>query len=203
MNAILTVRDTAVKIEGAFFRGSIDLVEGEAGGGKVRVTDHKTGRPARISRPDTDKKLPVTEIPVVIGGGQLLQPVFYALAAEQLFVEAPSGTPRIEPRSDSAGNVGKVLAPKAVRSGRLFYCTQKGGYEVVEVELDQKARDAAREVIQVVDGAIEEGFLPAAPLPGACKFCDYQRVCGPNEELRTGRKPKKRLEALTQLRKHE
>ena len=35
-----------------------------------------------------------------------------------------------------------------------------------------------------------EGFLPAAPAKGACRWCDYRPVCGPYEEMRvTARKP--------------
>jgi ATP-dependent helicase/nuclease subunit B len=54
-------------------RGSIDLVERMADG-KLRVTDHKTGRVR------ADKEL-------VIGGGKTLQPVLYGLAAEQILNE--------------------------------------------------------------------------------------------------------------------
>ena len=51
-------------------RGSIDLVERHVTG-KIRATDHKTGK-ARAKDG------------VVIGGGQHLQPVLYALACEKL-----------------------------------------------------------------------------------------------------------------------
>ena len=33
-----------------------------------------------------------------------------------------------------------------------------------------------------------------------CRFCDYQLVCGPYEELRTGRKWQPPLEPLKKLR---
>ena len=52
-------------------RGSIDLVERHSSG-KLRATDHKTGK-ARAKEG------------VVIGGGQHLQPVLYALACEKVF----------------------------------------------------------------------------------------------------------------------
>jgi ATP-dependent helicase/nuclease subunit B len=55
---------------GICLRGKIDLIERNADG-KLRVTDHKTGR-ARVRKG------------AVIEGGQALQPVLYALTVEQL-----------------------------------------------------------------------------------------------------------------------
>src|SRR5205085_3858817 len=52
-------------------RGSIDLVERRADGA-LRATDYKTGR----ARAKAD---------AVIDGGEILQPVLYAMALEQLF----------------------------------------------------------------------------------------------------------------------
>ena len=70
----------AVLDGGLLLRGSIDLVERRAGG-TLRVTDHKTGK-ARVPEG------------AVVWGGQALQPVLYALAAEAL-LDAPveSGRP--------------------------------------------------------------------------------------------------------------
>ena len=55
---------------------------------------------------------------------------------------------------------------------------------------------------EVVDGALKEPFLPAAPAEKACLFCDYRIVCGPYEELRTARKwsGHEQVEKLRQLR---
>ena len=59
-------------IDGRFLlRGSIDLVERHPATGRLRVTDHKTGK----NRTTGDQ---------VIGGGAVLQPVLYALALEEL-----------------------------------------------------------------------------------------------------------------------
>jgi ATP-dependent helicase/nuclease subunit B len=58
---------------GLMLRGSIDLIE-RAPDGRLRVTDHKTGRVR--AKPD-----------FVIGGGKYLQPVLYALAAERVLGE--------------------------------------------------------------------------------------------------------------------
>jgi CRISPR/Cas system-associated exonuclease Cas4 (RecB family) len=142
-------------------RGSIDLVERHVSG-KVRATDHKTGK-ARAKDG------------VVIGGGQHLQPVLYALACEKLL-----GDP--------------------VESGCLYYCTADGGYKFVEVVLDEFARGYAGIMVETVGRAIEEGFLPAAPAHDACVWCDYLAVCGPHEERRVRVKPQTRLVELKRLR---
>ncbi|MGH7815196.1 MAG: PD-(D/E)XK nuclease family protein [Candidatus Binataceae bacterium] len=110
-----------------------------------------------------------------IGGGKTLQPVLYALAAERVL-------------------------KAAVHSGRLYYCTATGGYEERVVEIDEPARATTREFISILDGALAEGFLPAAPGARECEWCDYRRVCGPYEERRAALKPKPRLEPLHRLR---
>ena len=147
---------------GVRLRGSIDLVE-KSRAGAIRATDHKTGRVR--AQDDT-----------LVGGGETLQPVLYALALEKLV----PGTP--------------------VESGRLYYCTQTGKFTPVEIRLGQEARDSARAVVEAIGDALEEGFLPAAPNRGACTYCDYASVCGPNEELRTRRKRREPLAALSKLR---
>lgn len=96
---------------------------------------------------------------VHIGGGRHLQPVLYALAAE-----------------------GMLGAP--VGAGRLSYCTRRGGYAVRDVVVDDEARAAVESVYQTLEGAFERGTFFAAPTAGACRWCDYRRVCGPFEEQR-------------------
>ena len=145
---------------GMRLRGVIDLVEQRSG--VLRVTDHKTGKaPAAI--------------PQAVGGGALLQPLIYALAAENLL-----GAP--------------------VESGRLSYCTQRGGYQQIDIAADQRGRNRIYRVLEIIDGYIERGFLPAAPAKDACGFCDYRPVCGPYEELRTKRKSGEALDDLRELR---
>jgi len=113
-----------------------------------------------------------------IGGGKVLQPVLYALVLEKLFAEVDG----------------------EVDGGRLYYCTARGGFETREVKLDDTAREAAESLSATIDGAISEGFLPAAPDRDACEFCDYRVVCGPYEQLRTRRKRSARLQGLRALR---
>jgi hypothetical protein len=155
--------DAPVRLDsGVLLRGSIDLVEA-SGTGALRATDHKTGKVR--ATPGT-----------VIGGGEILQPVFYAQALEK-------------------------LSPGArVEGGRLYYCTAAGEFTEVDVPLDEPARQAARLVAETVEKAITDGFLPAAPKEGACEYCDYRRVCGPYEEQRTARKRREELEPLRRLR---
>jgi ATP-dependent helicase/nuclease subunit B len=163
-----------VPIAGALkLRGSIDLVERREDG-SLRVTDHKTGKVRAASD-------------VVVGGGKVLQPVLYALAAEKLL-----GHP--------------------VTAGRLYYCTAAGGYEERVVAMDaarstsngdaaaRDARVAARAVAETIGGALSDGFLPAAPARNECAWCDYRMVCGPHEEQRVKGKPAARLKPLKDLR---
>jgi ATP-dependent helicase/nuclease subunit B len=151
-----------VEIEGGLrLRGSIDLLERDPAG-RIRVTDHKTGKVRAAKN-------------FVIGGGKTLQPIFYALAAEQVLKEP-------------------------IYAGRLYYCTATGGYEERVVEIDDRARNSARDFVAIVKEALEAGFLPAAPDSRECDWCDYKRVCGPYEERRAGMKPKARLAGLKRLR---
>jgi RecB family exonuclease len=86
---------------GAKLRGSVDLLERREDGA-LRVTDHKTGK-ARVPEGAT------------IWGGQALQPVLYALAAE-----------------------ARLGAP--VEGGRLYYCTADGDFQERMIPLDDVSR---------------------------------------------------------------
>jgi CRISPR/Cas system-associated exonuclease Cas4 (RecB family) len=89
---------------------------------------------------------------------------------------------------------------KPVTESRLFFCTSAGGYKVRPVPLTAQNRRMGVEALEVIDRAIEVGFLAAAPNEGACVWCDFRAVCGPNEELRVARKPADRLRDLVELR---
>ena len=153
-----------VTIDGRFtLRGSIDLVEQKRGTETFRVTDHKTGKNR-------------TTWKTVIGGGAILQPVLYSLAAQEAL-------------------------NAAVTSGRLFYCTAAGGFTDHEIPINDANRRAGLEALEIVDRAIELGFLPAAPARGACVWCDFRTVCGPHEERRVAGKPSDKLGDVDTLRK--
>jgi ATP-dependent helicase/nuclease subunit B len=111
----------------------------------------------------------------VIGGGAILQPVLYSVAVEQAL-----GAP--------------------VRSGRLFYCTSAGGFVDHEIPISEGNRRIALEALEIVDRAIELGFLPAAPGERSCTWCDFRPVCGPDEPRRVRNKAPEKLGDLEALR---
>jgi ATP-dependent helicase/nuclease subunit B len=152
----------ATILNGIRLRGSIDLVERDSGRNVLRVTDHKTGKT-------------LADRPQYVGGGAVLQPLLYALAAEQLLGET-------------------------VESGNLYYCTQRGDFSHISIPLVPEARQRVSRVLEAIGGAIETGFLPAAPQTGTCALCDYTTVCGPYEETRVKKKQRERLEPLFEIR---
>jgi ATP-dependent helicase/nuclease subunit B len=156
-------RDEAVELDcGIRLRGSIDVVE-RAESGRLRATDYKTGKKR-------------AEQGTIVGGGETLQPVLYALVLEKLFPEA------------------------SIEGGRLYYTTSAGGFEDVSIVLNDDARRSVDFIAKVVGDALRDGFLPAAPAAGACKWCDYRPVCGPQEEARLQKKLKEPLAPLKKLR---
>ena len=98
-----------------------------------------------------------------IGGGAVLQPVLYSLAVES------------------------ALDAK-VAQGRLYFCTADGGFREQVVDLYDVARSHGQQALEIIDRAIELGFLAALPSTGACRYCDFRPVCGPAEERRMARK---------------
>ena len=69
-----------------------------------------------------------------------------------------------------------------------------------EIALSDIVRARGLEVLEVIDRAIAEGFIVAAPDEGACTWCDFRAVCGPREEERVARKKADRLADLQALR---
>jgi CRISPR/Cas system-associated exonuclease Cas4 (RecB family) len=152
----------AVLDNGVRLRGAIDLIEKHPVRGTLRITDHKTGKPPQ-------------ELPKYVGGGALLQPLAYAMAAE-------------------------TLLGASAEVSRLSYCTERSGYQEIRFDITPRHRAFFTHAMSLIDGEIDRGFLPAAPQSGACAMCDYLPVCGPNEERRTARKRREPLEALQDLR---
>ena len=55
----------------------------------------------------------------------------------------------------------KLFPDQKVEGGRLYYCTQAGGFSEVVIPLDATTRSAASQAVEVVGKALELGFLPA------------------------------------------
>ncbi len=137
------------------------------------VERHATGGTLRVTDHKTGKNR--AQVTTTVGGGRVLQPVLYSLV-----VEAMTG--------------------ETVSAGRLYYCTQAGGFTSHSVQLDPIARRTALQVLEVVDRGVERAFLAASPDTGACTYCDYRPVCGPAEEKRAAKKNPGSLADLIALR---
>lgn len=131
-------------------RGAIDAVERNLDG-DLRVTDYKTGTE------DAPRQL-------VVGGGETLQPVLYAMA--------------LEAHGAALGTPGRV------DGARLLYASARGGFRERWVRHDEGSRRAGRQVLEAIDAAIDRGVLPALPREGACTGCAFRGLCGPAEERR-------------------
>lgn len=137
------------------------------------IERRRDGRALRVTDHKTGKNR--TTWKTVIGGGAILQPVLYSVAVTEAL-----GLP--------------------VTSGRLFYCTAPGGFTDHEIPLNDTNRRAGIEAMEIVDRAIELGFLPVAPGSRACTWCDFRIVCGPHEEQRARMKSADKLGDLQALR---
>jgi CRISPR/Cas system-associated exonuclease Cas4 (RecB family) len=137
------------------------------------IERRRDGRALRVTDHKTGKNR--TTWKTVIGGGAMLQPVLYSVAVTQALATA-------------------------VTSGRLFYCTAAGGFTDHEIPINDANRRAGLETLEIVDRAIELGFLPVAPADRACTWCDFRSVCGPHEEQRVRMKSADKLGDLLALR---
>ena len=141
--------------------------------GSIDLVEQHRSRPVlRVVDHKTGKRPPRPA--VSIGRGSTLQPALYALAAEELL-------------------------GKSVETGRLEYCTQRGGFTATDIKVDDTTRQRLNHGLDIIQRSIESAFLPAAPQEGACNLCDYRLVCGPNEETRV-KKWKPAIDDLDDLR---
>jgi len=151
--------------DGYRLHGIVDLIEQRMAPGQegeLRITDHKTG---------TNR----TKENLIVGGGEVLQPVLYGMA-----VQAALGRP--------------------VSEARLYFCTPEGEFAERALQMDEGNRKRGLAVLSTIDRAIESAFLPPAPREGACVWCDFRTVCGPYEERRFQRKDLVPLKDLLTLR---
>ena len=112
---------------------------------------------------------------MVVAGGEALQPLLYSLALEEA-----TGLP--------------------VTEGRLWFCTSAGEFQERSVSLTETTRRVGRQVLEIVDRAVEQAQLSPSPKAGACRWCEFTEVCGTREEQRTGRKTQPRFPDLDALR---
>jgi CRISPR/Cas system-associated exonuclease Cas4 (RecB family) len=138
------------------------------------IEEHRQTKLLRVTDHKTGRK-PERIDRVVVGAGAVLQPVLYPAA-----VEAALG--------------------RSVRSGRLFYCTAAGSFHPHEIPFNDVNRAAGLEVLQIIDRAIERGFLAAAPAEESCGRCDFHGVCGPDVHRRVLLKPQDALLDLHAMR---
>ena len=138
------------------------------------VEQHRASGVFRVTDHKTGRR-PERMDQLIVGGGAVLQPALYGVAVE-------------------------AALHARVSQGRLFYCTATGGYGEHEIPLNDRTRAAGMEVLQIIDRAIDHGFLAAAPTEHACGWCDFRPVCGPDVYRRVLRKPGDRIADLTELR---
>ena len=139
------------------------------------IERHRQTKALRVTDHKTGRNR-TTAGETIVEGGRVLQPVIYGLALEAL---QPDET---------------------VYSGRLSFCTTVGGFSQHEIPLFTEARKRGLEVLDIVDRAVEQGLLAARPAADACGMCDFQTVCGREEERRTKRKDPARFADLDALR---
>ena len=154
--------------------------------------DRRPIPPARLDRPDrapSQDRVPARHRPqdrqnrtkggqTIVDGGRVLQPVIYGLALEGA---------RVRTRPFIPDGCSSARPPAASRQH--------------EIPLLGEAPARGLEVLEIIDRAIEHGMLAARPAADACAWCDFQVVCGRDEERRTRRKDAKLFADLDALRK--
>jgi len=138
------------------------------------IERHRQTKVLRVTDHKTGRKPDRIER-TIVGGGATLQPVLYAMVVEKA-LETP------------------------VSHGRLFYCTASGSFYEHPIPLNDLTRSAGVDVLRIIDRAVAEGFLAAAPAEDACERCDFVPVCGREVPRRIARKPVDKLADLHALR---
>jgi ATP-dependent helicase/nuclease subunit B len=142
--------------------------------GSVDLIEHDASRDVlRVTDHKTGRNRSKPDL--IVDGGKVLQPVLYSMVVER--------------------GLGK-----RVESARLYFATTVGGFAECVVPITEYTRAQALTVLTIIDRAIEQGFLPAAPDERACTWCDFRPVCGPREEERVRKKPKDKVADLIALR---
>ncbi len=114
-----SLSEAVIISSGERLHGFVDLIERSDDGQHLRITDHKTGKN-------------YTSNDLVVGKGEVLQPVLYGLA-----VEAALKQPVLE--------------------SRLYFCTVAGGFSQRIVSLGKTAREGGAKVLRTIHTAIGSG----------------------------------------------
>jgi len=138
------------------------------------VEEHATTKALRVTDHKTGKYRGKDRM--VIGGGRTLQPVLYSMALESAL-------------------------QRPVVQGRLYYATSDGGFRDVTIPINDVSRRAGLEALEIIDRAVETGFLAPAPDENACSWCDFRPVCGSTAERRSHRKSQDAMADLLALRR--
>jgi len=80
-------------------------------------------------------------------------------------------------------------------SMKLFWCAA-----LAAGALSAQTFSGAAALDEVINQAIVNGALPAAPREDGCKNCEYLPVCGPYEEERVKEKSQAELRGLKEMR---
>ena len=149
--------------------------------------------------------------PVEIGGGFRLQGLDRPGGAARERRRARGGSqdrprPGAEARKWSAAAkccsrvlyalAAEKMLGEPVSVGRLYYSTIAQNYAAIDVPLNDWSRRRAAQALEIIDAAMRDGFLPAAPRKDGCKRCEYLPVCGPYEEERVAREVAAGVEGL-------
>ena len=94
-------------------------------------------------------------------------------------------------RSCDSVAVEQILG-RPVTAGRLFTAPPPAG-SASESFPERCNRRAGIEALEIIDRAIELGFLPPAPAERACTWCDFRVVCGADEHRHAARKAQEPL----------
>jgi ATP-dependent helicase/nuclease subunit B len=157
-------------------RSRIDAVTVSGGyqlQGSIDLVERHSGGAVRVVDHKTGR-IPDPR-PETVGRGEVLQPTLYALAAEAMLGEP-------------------------VMAGRLYYSTIAQNYAAIDVPMHDWTRRRAQHVLEVIESAIVNGALPAAPREDGCRNCEYLPICGPYEEERVKEKSPAELKNLRDLR---
>lgn len=138
------------------------------------VEEHATSHALRVTDHKTGRSRATER--TIIGGGRTLQPVLYSLALESAL-------------------------QRPVVEGRLYYATTDGGFKAVPIAINDTSRRMGLEALEIIDRAIETGFLVPAPDEKSCTWCDFRPVCGSTQERRSHRKAVEPMEDLIALRR--